>query len=310
MFHTGHLRGVTVTVRSLTRTCERITPEVGMHSDIERFAEDLEFAGRSHSTRRIYVAAAAELVAFSRGSEPRTLDQDALRAWVGALRKRGLSPPRLRHHLSALKFLYQKTLGRPEAVSFLTFPKDLQRLPTVLTRNEVRQILAALTDAKYRVFFAFLYGTGLRLNEACGVQTEDIDGARGVLRVRAAKSRKERAVALSPMLLSALRAYWRMVRPAAPWLFASRRGTRLCSEVARTALRAATEAAGIRKRVTPHGFRHTFATHALEAGVDLRWIQVALGHRSIRSTARYASVSVEMISRTSSPFDRLGFRIF
>lgn len=223
--------------------------------------------------------------------------------------KAGFSSPRLRHHLSALKFLFDKTLGRPELVRFLAFPKDEQRLPTVLSRKEVRQILIALKEPKYRVFFAFLYGTGLRLNEARAVQTNDIDGERGVLRVRAGKTHKERAVALSPLLLSTLRAYWRLVRPSPPWLFASRCGTQLCPGVARNALRRASQSADIRKKVTPHVFRHTFATHALEAGVDLRLIQVALGHRSIRSTARYASVSLEMISRTPSPFDRLGFRI-
>jgi integrase/recombinase XerD len=280
-----------------------------MHSDIERFAQDLDLAGRSHCTKRIYLGAARDLIAFFNGSEPRTLDQDALRGWIGALRGRELSAPRVRHHLSALKFLYEKTLGRPEVVSFLAFPKGRQHLPTVLSLGEVKQILSALKEPKYRVFFAFLYGTGLRLNEAREVQTGDIDGERGVLRVRAGKTHKERAVALSPLLLSTLRTYWRLVRPSPPWLFASRRGRQLCAETARNALRGASRSADIGKNVTPHVFRHTFATHALEAGVDLRLIQVALGHRSIRSTARYASVSLEMISRTPSPFDRLGLRI-
>jgi integrase/recombinase XerD len=277
-----------------------------MDPDLERFADDLDLADRSPSTRRIYLAAARDLVRFH-GASPSALDQDDVREWVRVLRGRRLSPQRLRHHLSALKFLYGKTLGRPEIVGFVSFPKDPYRLPTVLSVDEVRRVLAAVKEPKYRVFFAFLYGTGLRLREACEVQTGDIDGERGLLTVRARKTHGERAVGLTPALLRTLRAYWRFVRPVPPWLFASRRGTGLSPSVARNALRNAAEIARLQKNVTPHVLRHTFATHALEAGVELRLIQAALGHRSIRSTARYASVSLKMISRTPSPFDRLGF---
>jgi integrase/recombinase XerD len=279
-----------------------------MDSVLERFADDLDLAGRSSSTKRIYLAAARDLVGFH-GRSLGTLCQDDVRVWLRALQRRNLSPQRLRHHLSALKFLYGKTLGQPNTVSFLSFPKDRQRLPIVLSVDEVRRLLAAVKEPKYRMFFAFLYATGLRLGEACDVQTGDIDAERGVVRVRAGKSHKERAVALTRPLLHTLRVYWRFVRPAEPWLFASRRGTRLSPSVARSALRGATEIAGLRRRVTPHVLRHSFATHALEEGVDLRLIQVALGHRSIRTTARYASVSLETISKIPSPFDRLGFRI-
>jgi integrase/recombinase XerD len=130
---------------------------------------------------------------------------------------------------------------------------------------------------------------------------------RGVLRVRAGKTHKERAVPLTPALLQTLRTYWRIVRPTPPWLFASRRGTHLSAAVARSALGQAARAAGLERRVTPHVLRHSFATHSLEAGVDLRIIQVALGHGSIRTTARYTTVSLEMLSKTPSPFDRLDF---
>jgi integrase/recombinase XerD len=280
-----------------------------MDRNLERFADDLDLAGKSRSTKRIYLAAARELMSFY-GCSFDTLGPDDVRVWIRALRRRGLSPQRLRHHFSALKFLFAKTMGRPNIVSFLSFPKDRQRLPTVLSTDQVRRLLSAVREPKYRVFFAFLYATGLRLGEAREVQTGDIDAERGLLRVRAGKTHTERAVALTPALLQALRAYWRFVRPAPPWLFSSRRGTRLCPGVARKALQDAAQIAGLRCRVTPHVLRHAYATHALEAGIDLRIIQVALGHRSIRSTARYASVSLEMISKTPSPFDRLGFRLW
>lgn len=277
-----------------------------MDSDSARLAYDLELAGRSPSTQRIYLAAVRDFMKFH-GRAPTAMGQLQIRAWVQELRTRGLSSQRLRHHLSALKFLYAKTLGRPSAVSFLSFPKDRRRVPIVLAIGDIQRLLKALSEPKYRVFFAFLYGTGLRLSEGCCVQTGDIDGQRGVLLVRAGKTHKERVVAMTPPLLHTLRAYWRIVRPPPPWLFASRRGTQLSADVARTALKRAASAAGFERSVTPHVFRHSYATHALEAGIDLRLIQVALGHESIRSTARYASVSLEMISKTPSPFDRLDF---
>lgn len=277
-----------------------------MNTDSARLAYDLELAGRSKSTRRIYLAAVRDFMKFHERAAS-AMDQQQIRQWVEHLRTRGLSTQRLRHHLSAIKFLYAKTLGRPNAISFLSFPKDRHRLPTVLAVEDVQRLLRAIIEPKYRMFFAFLYGTGLRLSEGCRVQTDDIDGRRRVLRVRAGKTHKERAIALTPPLLETLRAYWRLVRPAPPWLFASRRGTQLSAEVARTALGRAALAAGLPQRVTPHALRHSFATHSLERGVDLRVIQVVLGHNSIRTTARYATVSLEVIARAASPFDRLDF---
>ena len=177
----------------------------------------------------------------------------------------------------------------------------------VLTGEEVARLLKQLIEPKYRVFFTLLYATGLRLNEACQLQTTDIDARRGLVHVRQAKGGKERVVMLGPRMLSTLRAYWRFVRPPSPWLFASTRGGPLSAEVARRALKRAAEAAQLTK-VTPRALRHSFATHLLEDGTDLRVIQVLLGHESIRTTARYVRVSLEMISKTPSPFDRLPFQ--
>jgi len=155
----------------------------------------------------------------------------------------------------------------------------------VLSRDEVKRLLAAVRDWKCRTFFAFLYATGLRLGEGCHVQTSDIDAARGLLTVRAEKTHTERVVAITPPLLHTLRAYWRIVRPAPPWLFASRRGTRLSPSVAGATLRGAAESVGLR-RITPHVLRHTFATHALEAGTSLRIAVSKLAH-PLRSPASH-----------------------
>lgn len=277
-----------------------------MDSERARLAQDLELAGHSVSTQRIYLAAVCAFATF-RGRALADMDQDDVRAWIYELLARGLSAQRLRQHFSALKFLYSRTLGRPGVTSFLSWPKDERRLQVVLTAQDVARLLRGLLEPKYRVFFTLLYATGLRLNEACQLRTDDIDAEHGLVHVRRGKGGKERAVMLTPRLLNALRTYWRFVRPPSPWLFASGRGTHLNAEVARLALKRAAVVAGLTK-VTPRVLRHSFATHLLEAGTDLRVIQVLLGHESIRTTARYTRVSLEMISNTPSPFDRLDFQ--
>ena len=269
-----------------------------------KMTQDLQLAGCAERTRSIYLHAIMDFATYG-GQSPADADQEQVRAWVQHLSEQNLSAQRMRQHFAALKFLYAKTLGRPEVVSFLSWPRDVPRSPFVLSPPEVARLLGALREPKYRVFFTLIYATGLRLEEASQLETRDIDSARGVIRVRNGKGRKERLVTLGKRLLDTLRNYWKLVRPPAPWLFASSRGSHVNPEVARRALRHAAANAGLDARVTPHVLRHCFATHLLEAGTDLRVIQVVLGHRSIRTTARYAHVSPEMISKTPSPFDRL-----
>jgi site-specific recombinase XerD len=197
-------------------------------------------------------------------------------------------------------------LWRPEAVSFLSWPPDPVKLPTVLAAEEVQRLLGALQRPKYRVFFTTVYGTGLRVREASRLQTRDIDTARGVIHVRHGKRGKERFVMLSPRLLKILRAYWALERPMAPWLFESNRAGRpLSPDTARKALKAAAVKARLDKKVTPHMLRHSFATHLLDHGTELRVIQVLLGHNTIKSTTRYARVSTERIAHSQSPLEHL-----
>lgn len=275
-----------------------------MDALVDRMDQDLVLAGRAERTRAIYIHAVQDFAAF-RGQSPAFLDQEDVRRWVTHLSKRRLSAPRVRQHLAALKFLYAKTLGRPDVTSFLSWPRDARRIPVVLSAGEVRQVLRALHEPKYRVFFALIYATGLRLFEATRLETRDIDAERGLIHVRHAKGRDERFVMLGARLLELLRNYWRFARPPQPWLFATARGTPLSPNVARNALKQAAAEAQVEKRVTPHALRHSFATHLLEVGTDLRVIQVLLGHRSIRTTARYVHVSNELVAATRSPFDTL-----
>jgi site-specific recombinase XerD len=227
-----------------------------------------------------------------------------VRLFIGHYVKvRRVGPGRLKQVLAALRFLYARTLGRPEAVSFICFPKQPQRLPVVLGMIEVRALLRALREPKYRVLACVLYATGMRVSELCRMQTKDIDAAQGVIRIRG-KGGKERLVMLSPRLLLILRQYWCLARPTAPYLFTTD-GKPLKPPAVRKALAKASAEAGIGKKVTPHILRHSFATHLLEGGTDLRTIQVLLGHGSIRSTSIYTRVSPERVARTRSPLDRL-----
>lgn len=270
----------------------------------KRMAEDLELAGLAPSTRRVYLRAVLRFSAFH-GKSPARLGQVAVRAWIAHLRQRELSAQQLRQHFAALKFLYEKTLGRPRVTAFLSWPRDAPKLPVVLSPGSVERLLGALREPKYRAFFSLLYATGLRLQEACLLETGDIDAERGVIRVRHGKGGRERNVMLGPRLLALLRRYWSWVRPPAPWLFSSGRGTHVSAEVARRALKLAGREAGFDVAITPRVLRHAFATHLLEEGADLRVIQVLLGHRSIRTTARYVHVSSQVIASTMSPLERL-----
>lgn len=265
----------------------------------ERMAWDLEFAGRASRTRQVYLADGRAFAAFHK-APPETLGQGEVRLWVEHLIARGTSPSRLRQHLSALVFLYRKTLGKPQAVSFFSWPKDAPRLPVVLSVAEVARLLAAVAGDNYRMLFRTMFATGLRIGEACRLQVNDLDRERQVIRV-IGKGGKERQVALRLLLLEALRSYWREARPVPPWLFTGRMGKPLDPDQARKVFKAATVQSALSKRATPHSLRHTYATLLLEAGTDLRVIQALLGHSTIRSTECYLHVTTHLLNTSADP---------
>ena len=215
--------------------------------------------------------------------------------------------------MAALKFLYKKTLSRPEMVSFLVFPRSKRRLPTVLSLAETGRLLASLEEMRYRAFFWLIYDGGLRISEAVGMKAGDIDRARNIIRILG-KGDKERQVKLGDRLYELLQAYWREVRVKDPHsaplskdspLFSNGRGGAISRACARRSLAQAAQKAGISKRVNPHCLRHSFAVHQLETGTDLRVVQVQLGHDSIRSTQTYLHVSTRLILKAPSPLDSL-----
>jgi integrase/recombinase XerD len=273
----------------------------------EQMYQDLLLGGYAESTQRIYLSAITEMARYFRRS-PAELERDQLRDYVHYLKdERCRSRNRLRHHLSAIKFIYDKTLGKPELISFLTFPTSPKTLPTVLSSDEVAALLAAIQVPVYRMVASTIYATGLRIAEVCALQTSDIDSKRSVIHIRCGKGSKPRLVPLPPLLLEQLRAYYKAERPWPPYLFSSRmtRGP-VTALAVRRALHLASKQAGIEKNVTPHVLRHSFATHLLEAGIELRVIQVILGHASIRTTTRYTQVSTEIIAKTFNPYQQLG----
>ncbi len=254
----------------------------------EHMLQDLLQAGRAESTRKAYINAIREYaIHFARC--PSELGPDEVRTWVQHLRNSVLKPDRIRQHLAALKFLYAKTLGRPEMVAFLTFPSTPRKLAPVLSVEEVERVLGALEMVKYRVLFTTMYAAGLRITEVCQLKITDIDADRGVIHVRCAKGKKERLVMLPPRLLTILRAYWVQERPPKPWLFVSTRDPSkpIVVSTTRKAFEHATLVARLSKKATPHALRHTFCSHLAMRGAAPKAIQELVGHSTLTMTLRY-----------------------
>jgi integrase/recombinase XerD len=275
--------------------------ETTMDKSIEQMERDLALAAYRRSTQEKYRKTARDLGSYF-DRPVAELERDDLREYVEHLQEQHMSATWLKMHLAAIVFLFAKTLGRAADVSFVVWPKQYSPLPTVLSQDEVAAFLGALQHPVYLAIATVLYGTGLRLAEALALEVTDIDGARGVLRVRHGKGNRAREVKLSPGLYQWLRGYWSSERPQLPYLFTSRRtGLPPKQETVRQAFAAAAEQAGLTKPVRPHVLRHSYATHLLDAGTDVRVIQALLGHSSLRTTARYTRVSTALMRKAPCP---------
>jgi site-specific recombinase XerD len=210
-------------------------------------------------------------------------------------------------HVAGIRFFYAETLKRPEVVVNIPWPKVRQTLPPILSGTEVDRLLESVETVKHRAIVMTTYGTGLRISEVCRLRVEDIDSKRMLLHVRNGKGGRDRYVTLPQQVLFTLRHYWASERPKGPELFPGQQpGSCVSPSAVRTNLHEAAKRAKLTKRVTPHVLRHTFATHLLELGTDLRVIQMLLGHASIRTTVRYTRVTDKHVARTTSPIDVLG----
>ncbi len=273
----------------------------------DRMEADLRLRNLRPSTQQAYLRCVRKFAAYHMRS-PAEMGEKEVRDYLVHLRdERGLNPSTIKVNVAALKFLYSNTLGRPEVVRPWLSPRLPKKLPRILSGTEVEALLGAVESIKYRAVLMTTYGAGLRISEVCQLQVDDVDSQRMLFRIREGKGGVERYALLSPRLLSVLRAYWREVRPPRPYLFPGQKPDRpLCATSVRKVLHKVVKDCGITKPVTPHILRHSFATHLLDTGTDIRTIQVLLGHRSIRSTQIYTHVSPQHISRVKSPLDLLG----
>lgn len=272
----------------------------------EWFQQDLARAGFVKDTQRRYYRDVRKMMVFL-GRPPRRVTQDELRHYIGHLEANGAGPSRVQQQMAAIKFFFRKTVGQPEKVAWMSFPTPPKTLPVVMTQDQVKALFDALESFAVRIIVMVLYATGLRISEACALQTTDIDAKRMVIRV-VGKGDKERVTLLSPLLLAVLRSYWASERPAPPYLFTnklSKTGRPISPEKVEKAVQLARQAAGIEAKVTPHTLRHSFATHLHESGTELHVIQHLLGHSNIGTTTRYAQVSTRMLQAVQSPLDSM-----
>jgi integrase/recombinase XerD len=271
----------------------------------QRMLEDLQIRQFSPTTIRIYLHAVAEF-AQHYGKAPDQLGAEHIRRYqLFLVKEKKVAPSTYIQAVCALRFLYTHTLNRKVAIDRIPFPRRERKLPLILSREEVKALLEAPKNVCHRTLLAILYGCGLRVSEVAHLKGADIDGTRKVLWVRCGKRRKDRQALLPPKLHELLRDYWRSRRPT-DWLFP---GSDPCRPISAKAIflacRKAAEQAGIAKAVHPHSLRHAFATHLLEAGVDLRTIQILLGHAHLETTARYLQLADVTVRATSSPLESL-----
>jgi site-specific recombinase XerD len=266
--------------------------------------EELQRRNYSSKTIRLYLRHVAEFAKHFRRSPDQLGAEDIRRYQLFLIQDKKLAWSSYNQIVCALRFFYAKTLQRAFLLQEIPFPRMEQRLPTILSREEVAKILTVPQHLKTRALLMTIYATGVRRSEAAHLRVDDIDSARMTITVRG-KGQKDRLVMLSPVLLQTLRQYWRHNKPK-QWLFPGKnRDQPISDNDVFAVFQNAVRRAGITKKVSPHSLRHSFATHLLESGTDLRTIQILLGHRSLKTTARYLHVSQQHVRTTASPLDGL-----
>jgi integrase/recombinase XerD len=270
----------------------------------QRMIDDMAIRNMSPLTQKAYVRAVKNFSLYFRRS-PDKLTFEEVRDYQLHLVSRGLEATTINQIMCALRFLYGTTLGRKDASEEIKLARQSDPLPVVLSRDEVARFLKAVPELRWRTALVTIYSAGLRVSEAVALTIKDIDSARMVIHIREGKGRKDRYVMLSERLLVILRDYWKRERPP-HWLFPGPDQSRpVTTRSVQRACRKAADVAGLDKTVTVHTLRHSFATHLLEQGVDIRIIQDLLGHRHINSTTRYARVALNTIRKIESPLDSL-----
>jgi site-specific recombinase XerD len=272
--------------------------------------EDMTLRKLTPKTQAGYLRAVTKFTRFF-GRSPDLASPEDLRAFQLYLVEQGVSSTTINATLSGLTFFFDVTLDRPSALKRMSRVRQPQKLPQVLSVDEVARLLAGAKNPKHRAALAVAYGAGLRASEVAHLKVTDIDSERMIVRVVQGKGQRDRYAMLSPSLLELLRAWWRhgrargKMRPRG-WLFPGRNPINpLSTRQLNHACHAAAQAAGLDQRISMHTLRHSFATHLLENKVDIRVIQVLLGHRKLETTARYSHVATRMLGEVTSPLEQL-----
>ena len=275
-----------------------------------RMLDDMAMRGLREETQRDYIRFVRSFAAFL-GRSPDTATAEDVRRFQIHQAETGVQPPTVNGSVSALRFLFTVTLDRSDLSRRLVLVRQPRKLPAVLSVEEVGRLLEAAPGPKHKAALGTAYGAGLRVSEVVALKVGDIDSTRMLIRVEQGKGRKDRNAMLSPQLLALLRQWWREgkrrgVMLPEGWLFPGRNCLEpLSTRQLNRAVHEAAEAAGIKKRVSPHTLRHSFATHLLEQDVDIRVIQVLLGHSKLDTTALYARVATKTIRAVTSPLEHL-----
>ena len=276
----------------------------------QRMLQDMAMRGLREHTQHDYVRFVRSFASFLR-RPPDTATAEDIRRFQVHQAESGVQPPTINSSVSALRFFFTVTLDRPDLSRRLVLVRHPRKLPDVLSVEEVGRLLEAAPGLKYKAALGTAYGAGLRVSEVAALKVDDIDSTRMLIRVEQGKGRKDRNAMLSPQLLELLRLWWREgkrrnVMPPHGWLFPGRSAVEpVSTRQINRAVHEAAEVAAIRKRVTPHTLRHSFATHLLEQDVDIRVIQVLLGHSKLDTTALYARVATKTIRSVTSPLEHL-----
>jgi integrase/recombinase XerD len=271
----------------------------------QRMIEDMTVRNFAPNTQESYLHQVS-LFARHFGKSPQQLGPEEIRAYqIYLAQERNAAVGTRTVAVSALRFLYGVTLKRDWTVPLIPTPKKDHRLPVILSPEEILRLLQAAPSFPHHVIFSTMYGTGMRVSEAVHLRAADIDSQRMMIRIELSKGHKGRDVQLSPKLLELLRCYWRKVRPG-EWMFPGQIPNQpLTREAVGDAVVQAGQRAGLKKHTTPHSLRHAYAVHLLEAGTDVRRIQLLLGHRSLSTTARYLRLATTTVCATTSPLDLL-----
>ena len=273
-----------------------------------RMLEELQRRNYSPETIRLYLFAVKDFAGYF-GQRPDKLGPEHLRQYqLHLLNERKLAVGSVIARTSALRFFFIKVLRRPQREIDLVYPKRQDRLPVILSEEEVARLIESATTSYHRVILMTLYGTGLRREELCRLKVTDIDSQRMVVHVRQGKGNKDRDVTLSPRLLEVLRDYWKWRKPKTylfPSLYRKQPEQPIDSKTVWYAVREAARRAGIKKKVSPHLLRHSWATHLLERGTDLKTIQVLLGHVDLEATTIYLHLSQRHMQGVNNPIEAL-----